>query len=173
MLDFLADMLLHTGRLDDLMTQCGCLIGFHFMLRASEYCSEGDGYHALRASDVFFFRPDNTIFRTWNAGWLRVKPSDITSALFDLRSSKTGKGCHLYLDRSGTAESALFDLLIHWTQVADLTSPERVLSVIACFSIYQASKRRKHLTRRMVSTALKRIATHFGFDEVALFALLT
>lgn len=161
MLDFLADLLRHTGRLDDLMTYCGCVIGFHFMLRASEYCSEGDGYHALRTGDVLFFRYDDTVLRTWDAAWERIKPADIKSALFDLRSSKTGMGRHLYLDRSGTAESALLDLMIHWTQVADLTSPTYYLLSHAS----RCGKRRKNLTRRMVSMALKRMATHYGFEE--------
>jgi len=162
MLDFLADLLRHTGCLNDLMTYCGCLIGFHFMLRASEYCSEGDGYHALRTGDVLFFKYDSTVLRTWDAEWNRTKPSDIKSALFDLRSSKTGMSRHLYLDRSGTAEASLLDLMIHWTQVAELTSPNYYL--LSHASRY--GKRRKNLTRKMVSTALKQMATHFGFDEV-------
>ena len=93
--------------------------------------------------------------------------SSISSAVFDIRSGKVdknGRGRHLYIDRRGPSKSRMLDLLLDWTSVAHFTSADQAfLSHASRFA-----GKRKHLTRKMVSGALKRMASHFGFDEAFL-----
>jgi len=48
------------------MTYCGIALGFLFMLRVSEYCLEGQGYHALRAEEVVALLSDGGALRVWD-----------------------------------------------------------------------------------------------------------
>ena len=164
MLAYLETLLYRSRNLDDRMTFIGVLLAFHFMLRVSEYCSDGEGQHALRTGDILFFGRDNTVYRPWDPQLRTLPAGSIVSAIVDVRSSKadkTGKGRHLYINRSGSAESHLLDLLLEWCTLAGFENPNQIF-------LSRASRRagqRKHLTRRLVSSALKRMATHFGFDE--------
>lgn len=165
MLDYLEELLLSRGTLDDHMILCGLLLGFHFMLRASEYCKDGDGYHALRVGDIIFLTRDSQVFHPCDAQWPSIPPSEVVCAIFDLRSSKAdkiGRGRHLYLDRTGPAESRFLSRLIFWSRLAQFTSPDQYF--LSHASRYNG--KRKHLTRRMITATLKRMALHFGFDEV-------
>ena len=65
-------------------------------------------------------------YSPWDPKLSTFEPSYITGAIIDLRSSKadkTGTGRHLYVSRSGQAESFLLDLLLFWCSVASFSSP--------------------------------------------------
>ena len=164
MIVYLETLLYRSRNIDDRMTFIGVLLAFHFMLRVSEYCSDGEGRHALRTGDILFFGCDDTVYRPWDSRLLTLSAGFIISAIVDVRSSKadtTGKGRHLYITRSGSAESHLLDLILEWCTLAGFKHTDQVF-------LSRASPRagqRKHLTRRLVSSALKRMAVHFGFDE--------
>jgi hypothetical protein len=139
-------------------------MAFHFMLRVSEYCLDGSSPHALRCSDVLFLTDDGSVFSPWDKRLTSISSSSITGAIIDLRSSKadkTGKGRHLYVSRSGSAESFLLDLMFFWTTVADFTLPTQAF----LSHVGKTARRRKHLTRCMVTSVLKKMAAHFGFDD--------
>ena len=67
----------------------------------------------------------------------------------------------MFLARSGSAESFLLDLMFFWTTVAEFTLPTQAFLSHAG----KTGRRRKHLTRRMVTSVLKQMAVHFGFDD--------
>ena len=164
MLFYLEDLLLGSSHIDDWMTFLGILMAFHFMLRISEYCLDGSSQHAIRCGDVLFLSSDGKVYSPWDPKLSMFEPSYITGAIIDLRSSKadkTGTGRHLYVSRTGQAESFLLELLLFWCSVATFSSPTQPF-----LSHAGKTSKRKHLTRRMVSAVLKRMAKHFGFDEV-------
>jgi hypothetical protein len=51
--------------------------------------------------------------------------------------------------------------MLFWTTVAHFSTPTQAF----LSHVGKTVHRRKHLTRRMVSSTLKQMATHFGFDE--------
>ena len=108
--------------IDDRMTFIRVLLAFHFMLRVSKYCSDGEGRHDLRTGDIIFFGRDNSVYRPWDSR-LRTHPAGFSvSAIVDVRSSKADNrdvGRHLYTNRSGSAESLLLDLILEWCSLAD------------------------------------------------------
>ena len=164
MLVYLEDLLLPSSHIDDWMTFLGILMAFHFMLRVSEYCLDGSSPHAIRCGDVLFLTNDSSVYSPWDFRLASMNSSSISGAIIDLRSSKAdkqGKGRHLYVSRSGSAESFLLDLMIFWTTVAGFSQPDQAFLSHAG----KTAHRRKHLTRRMVSSVLKRMASHFGFDD--------
>jgi hypothetical protein len=164
MLFYLEDLLLPSRHVDDWMTYLGILMAFHFMLRVSEYCLDGSSPHAIRCSDVLFLTDDGRVFSPFDGRLTTISSSSIAGAIIDLRSSKadkTGKGRHLYVSRSGSAESFLLDLMFFWTTVAEFTLPTQAFLSHAG----KTGRRRKHLTRRMVTSVLKQMAVHFGFDD--------
>lgn len=164
MLSYLEDLLLQSPHLDDWMTYLGILMAFHFMLRVSEYCLDGSSPHAIRCGDVLFLTDDGGVYSPWDIRLASVHSSHIIGAIIDLRSSKAdkaGKGRHLYVSRGGSAESFLLDLMIFWSTVAEFSGPAQAFLSHAG----KTAHRRKHLTRRMVSSVLKQMAAHFGFDD--------
>ena len=164
MLLYLESILLQSPNIDDWMTFVGALTAFHFMLRVSEYAFSASSPHALRSGDVLFLGPSGQAYSPWDPLLSTVERGEFTGAIIDLRSSKTdktGNGRHLYVSRNGPAESYLLDLLIYWSTVAAFRGPTDIF-----LSHKGAHHRRKHLNRRMIATALKLVATHFGFDAV-------
>ena len=164
MLFYLEGLLLESTHTDDWMTFVGILMAFHFMLRVSEYCLDGSSPHAIRCGDILFLSDGGTAYSPCDVKVNTVEHTHITGAIIDLRSSKAdvqGKGRHLYVSRAGTSEAYLLDLMLFWTTVAQFSHPAHAF--LSHFG--KTVHRRKHLTRRMVSLALKQMATHFGFDE--------
>lgn len=164
MLFYLEGLLLDSAHADDWMTFVGILMAFHFMLRVSEYCLDGSSPHAIRCGDIVFLSDDGTAYSPWDVKLSSVEHARITGAIVDLRSSKAdkqGKGRHLYVSRAGTSEAYLLDLMLFWTTVAQFSIPTQAF----LSHVGKTVHRRKHLTRRMVSSTLKQMATHFGFDE--------
>jgi len=126
MIAYLETLLYHSRNIDDRMTFIGVLLAFHFMLRVSEYCSDGEGRHALRTGDILFFGTDGDVYHPWDPRLLTLLSEFIVSAIVDVRSSKadkTGKGRHLYINRSGPAESHLLDLILEWCTLASFSKP--------------------------------------------------
>lgn len=164
MLFYLEGLLLESRHIDDWMTFLGILMAFHFMLRVSEYCLDGSSPHAVRCSDVLFVSRDGSVYSPLDHHLHSMDPAHLVGAIIDLRSSKAdqqGRGRHLYVSRSGTAESFLLDLMFFWITVAGYSLPSQAFLSHAGKTVH----RRKHLTRRMVSSILKKMATHFGFDD--------
>jgi len=163
MLAYLEDRLLASHNLDDWMTFLGIALAFHFMLRVSEYCADGQGPHALRAGDLLYFDAHGHHYRPWDL--TPPAASQVSSAIIDVRSGKVdkdGRGRHLYLDRHGPAESRLLDLMLEWSTFGAHTDASHAFLSHPSLKI---KGRRKYLTRRMVSGALKTMARHFGFTD--------
>jgi integrase len=147
------------GDLDACMTYLGVVLAFHFMLRVSEYVAGGVG-HALLSEDVEFFLEDNKRKATWAVQG--VSCGRICGAVLVVRSSKRdseGKGRYLYLGRNSPDEGALLDDLISWCRMSGVKKGDPL------FSRWMEG-RRKCLTRKMVSKALKDTAKAFGLEEV-------
>lgn len=161
-LEWLESALLATTCIDDEMIYIGIILAFNFMLRCSEYCHTEDAPHAFLCEDVTFIPASGPTLSPLDLCRTSTPPP-INDIIFDLCSSKgdsDGKGRFLYLSRSRSRiEGKVIDSIIHFVMRAQhqsLSDP---------FLSRYKSNRRKKLHRGMVSTALKRAASHFGFDS--------
>lgn len=161
-IDWLETHLLSSTHIEDEMTYVGILLAFNFMLRCSEYCHSEDAPHALLCDDVTFIPMTGPTLTPLDLSSSPCTPH-IKDVILDLCSSKVdrdGKGRFLYLSRvRSAADGRIIDALAHVCQRANYRSLADPL-----LSRYKANRRKK-LHRGMVSAALKRAATHFGFDS--------
>jgi len=162
---WLRDHLQSTKDIDDLMTYCGILLSYNFMLRCSEYCHTPDAPHAVLCEDVSFITHTGVTLSPADIGRLPLSSaSDISDIIIDLCSSKSdrdGHGRRLTISRAnGPTDSNFIDTLYTFTAKASHKFPDDPF-----LSRYRG-QRRKKLHRGMVSNALKFAARHFGIDEL-------
>jgi hypothetical protein len=145
--------------IDNKMIYIAIALSFHFMLRSSEYISSRTNFHALRSEDIDFLSTENTRHKPWTVALCSLP---ILSAILVIRSSKSdliGKGRYLHLGRHTTMESELLDDLIWWCINSQIQPADPLLCR------YKHNDRRKLLTSRMISIAIKLVAKAFGFDS--------
>jgi len=151
------------GDIDDKMTYLGCILGFTFMWRVSQYVSDNRTGHAILSEDVRFKLVSNRVIRPWEVK--NINKSVFECVVFVVRSNKQrgNETQHLYLGRKSIKETQLLEDLIEWCRISGVQEGDPFMSR------YTTKGKRvthKKLTRNMVSTALKVVASAFGFDEV-------
>jgi len=163
MLVWLRDGYFVSGSVDDKMTYLGCILGFTFIWRISQYVSDGKSEHAILADDVRFKLVTGEIKRPWELH--SVNETSVECVIFIVRSNKQrgNETQHLYLGRKSEKESQLLNNLVSWSHISGIKEGDPFMSRYIVKGRRQSHKK---LTRRMVSTALKVVATAFGFDAV-------
>ena len=142
---------------DRKMCYVGVVLGFNFMLRASEYIMDSKcDEHYIRADAVLYYGPGKRVWRSWELEG--VPESAVESILFAFRSSKSGLAKYLYLARNSSFESTVVDDLVQWAKLAHLQKGDPFCSR------WKKGKRKK-LTRRMVNDTLKQMARDAGLGE--------
>jgi len=152
------------GDIDDKMTYLGCILAFTFIWRISQYVSDNSvDEHAVLAEDVRFKLVTGEIKRPWELK--SVTKSRVESVVFVIRSNKQrgNETQYLYLGRKSTQEVQLLEDLIEWCHISGVKEGQPFMSRYATKNTRVTHKR---LTRKMVSTALKVVASSFGFDAV-------
>jgi hypothetical protein len=162
---WLRDYLQSTNDIDDLMTYCGTLLSYNFMLRCSEYCHTPDAPHAVLCEDVSFITYSGATLTPADIGRLALSSAaEISDIIIDLCSSKAdrdGKGRRLTISRAnGPTDRNFIDTLYTFTVRAAHKFPDDPF-----LSRYRGHRRKK-LHRGMVNNALKFAARHFGIDEL-------
>ncbi len=141
--------------IDERMTYMGVILGFHFMLRVSEYAHTGrkSADHRFLVEDVYYYGE--------RGERLGISDKGIVGITIMKRTGKTnrgGKRLHrLQLSRSSPVEEQLMDdfLLFGRESGTDLKDP---------FLSRMKLGKRKVLTSNMVNSALKSMAAQFGLD---------
>jgi hypothetical protein len=152
--------------IDKRLAYLGVMLGFHFMLRASEYIfdnSQSRDQHAIRAKDVSFnIQEVNSYYNkmSWDLNESHIQ--HLESANIILRTSKTsrrGQACHLFLNRKGGIEE--MDLLI---ALARVMKDSEVTNNDPLMCRYKDGRRR--LLRRIdVQNLLVEAADHFQLNN--------
>ena len=152
------------GDIDSKMTYVGCVMAFTYMWRVSQYVlSSQSEEHAILAEDVRIYTSKVKYFFPWELESIDRK--QIESALFIVRSGKAGNETnYLFLGRKSKIESQLLDDIVEWSQLSGVQRGDPFLSR---YKLHGSRNRRKRLTRRMISSALKIAAAAFGMDAVA------
>lgn len=104
----------------------GIVPAFHFMLRVSEYCYDGDNRHAVQVGDVLFLHQDGTADHPWSERLETESADNYTGAIVDVRRVKAdtrGVGRKLFVELEGPAETHLLVRLILWRKRAALNDP--------------------------------------------------
>ena len=143
--------------IDRKMCYVGVVLGFNFMLRASEYimdtkCNE----HYIRADAVLYYGSAKRVWRSWELEGIPVNA--VESILFAFRSSKSGAAKYLSLARNSSFESTVVDDMVQWAKLAKLQKGDP-------FCSRWKNGKRKKLTRRMMNDTLKQMATEAGLGE--------
>lgn len=148
--------------MDDRMTYVGNNVGFAFLWRVSQYVLDAScRAHALMTEDINIFMKDGTVRFPWEMGDQDV--AQVVRVLFVSRSSKNdkaGRGQYMYLQRKSADESELLEVIVQWCKESGVQKGDP-------FLCRYFDGRRKMLTRKMINTSLKEIATVFGFSSVA------
>ena len=149
---------------DGFMTYMAVVLAFHFMFRASEYIFTNKGEHAVMSGDIDFILTNHRRASPWELT-PDIASDEVERALLVIRSSKCdkgGRGRYLYISRRTPHESQLLDDLIRWCRVSGVQKGDPL------FCRYQLGAKgrmgRLILTNKMVSEALKTMATAFGFE---------
>ena len=141
--------------IDERMTYMGVVLGFHFMLRVSEYAHTGSksADHRFLVEDVYYYDE--------RGGRLGVSDKGIMGITIMKRTGKTnrgGKRLHrLQLSRSSPVEEQLMEDFLRFGRESGTDPKDPFLSRMKL-------GKRKMLTSSMVNAALKRMALQFGLD---------
>lgn len=148
------------GDIDRMMCHIGIVLAFNFMLRASEYIMDSScDEHYIATDDVVYFGEGaRQSWRAWEMD--DVSRENVHSILFVVRSSKTKKAKYLYLTRGTEMEAQTLEDMVEWAKKAKVEQGDP-------FTSRRKDGKRKKLTRKMVSKALKRIAGQMGLGELA------
>ena len=167
MLKWIRDNYMST--VDSRMTYAGIALGYHFMLRASEFVygtphqEETDEVHALMYEDITILTTDG---KTKSLPYVNdLDDSSISGLKFVVTTSKTdksGQGRHLTLLREGVYQSQLVDDLVRHVRESKIHEGDVFMSR---WKSTRCNNTNRKLTKRMVSTALKLAATAFGLDS--------
>jgi hypothetical protein len=151
------------GNIDDKMTYLGCILGFTFIWRVSQYVSDSKSEHAILTEDIRFKLFTQEIIRPWEVR--NINKSRFECVVFVVRSNKQrgNETQYLYLGRKSDKEIQLLEDLIDWCRISGVKEGDPFLSR---YLTKGGRVTHKRLTRNMVSTALKVVATAFGFNEV-------
>lgn len=149
---------------DDRMTFVGVVLAFAFLWRVSQYvCDSSCASHAIQSEDVLIIPYVGSPVQVYSASTLN--PAQVKSILFVVRSSKSdrsGRGQYVYLQRNTPREETLLTTIVEWLQTAGHIQGDPLM----CRRV-PGNTIRKLLTRKMVSSALKAMATAHGYEEVA------
>ena len=141
--------------IDERMTYMGVVLGFHFMLRVSEYAHTGSksADHRFLVEDVYYYGEKGER--------LGIRDKGIVGITIMKRTGKTnrgGKRLHrLQLSRSSPVEEQLMEDFLLFGRESGTDPSDPFLSRMKL-------GKRKVLTSSMVNSALKRMAVQFGLD---------
>ena len=163
MLTWLREDYFVRGNIDDKMTYLGCILGFTFIWRVSQYVSDNKFGHAILSEDVRFKLLTGEIKRPWEL--MNIAKSRVECIVFIVRSNKQrgNETQHLYLGRKSVKETQLLEDLVDWCRLSEIKEGDPFMSR---YMTNRGKVTQKRLTRKMVSTALKVVASAFGFDKV-------
>ena len=162
---WLRSMYWQDGTIEMMMTYLGIAVSYNYGLRSSEYTHDdaNKGEQAIRTGDVFFTGVDGRRYYPWQLS--SVTDTEISSGMLVNVSSKTlsdGIGRDLFLARGSPVESQLLDDLLHWSRISGIQQTD---IFFARYKDDRGRMRKKQLTPKMVSAALKDAAILFGLPS--------
>lgn len=142
---------------DERMTTLGITLGFHFLLRISEYTWSRDNTHCILCSDLVFILNDNKVCARKDLVQLNGSIKKLIVYQPSTKTDQSGAGSLRMLQRTKPQESQLLTDITNWL-IESGTKPEEPL-----FSRYKDGRHLK-LTPHMVNDTLKKAGRALGLD---------
>jgi hypothetical protein len=153
------------------VTYVGVVVGFHFMMRPSEFAIDGNTDHAITSENVLFYDGDGALLgssdRLSSEAGRQACSAKLLLWTDKAHKSKSTPGRELYLCPSNELEDSMLEDLIVWSLSAGLQKGD-------LFCSYRYTKLRAvggpveyhyNLQPKLVATAIKECAKAMGLNE--------